>query len=935
LLDSLLQETDQFRGRMPVPIGYPPNLVQSEFEKLQSLFQSKCEKVETALELLDDPQSRKQILKDMLRKHYTKCLSLLNNEEASVSRLLRNAAMDSLLKAKAEVNKINRKKKDLENKNMTAEEENNMILTLEKNLEEIEFIRRNTELEVEFAQEQFQRLIKECCYFKTLDCDPLKLRLDTTGTFNSQIVILTDNPNSFHSELLLNCVEVSWSIMILRSEGVAEQGPQILKDSLRSLIKRGQAKMVDKQCIQLHNPPNIDGHVRLNVSLLGTNIENGLQYARIDGSSKQGSSKLLDCSKFLDDVSVIIPDTSRLDQSDIVSLDMTKRKHNMIDLRRQVMPDVGGAAHVPGVNGTPQPISAREISCRPLSAVQEVSSQLNESVPFSIVSEAQYSTMRETSRNQLAEMLASASASVELQQTENGVQMKGEDLLAPGSLSGRKSVDEMQKSLSTDNSPSNSRDIVDINNDDEGPAAERSILFAPKTTIYQELATPQVKQDQKRYQIKEGNTKVADGVAGVAAVRSKKHNAWMGEQPTQAQPLVVDIKEEPGDDTRDKTVLEDSNESQLDESVFNNDVVHVVEQPDQHPLDDSRWEDNLEQPNDVSDRPSLDYTMWDLDKTKTLKFCLVEGTLTVDRIFETDRDASSLLAPTFLTHLKRNKSILIVETTQNRIGVYDDTTLELRGWFPKWNSGLRYPLHILALSSGEVAVIENGIGIAIFKFDGDHFARSYSIKGDFKGLAENEEGDLLALELYTQTGRHCVKIFNRTSKAVFEEGDCVDLTLSKETLPGLSATARYMTYSNNKVYITDFGVARIYIIDLMSRTQEDFGFYGQGVGHFKKPLPILVDENGNILVADHNNGRLHVFSANGQYIKKISYKVSLPRKPYGMIRVGYHIYMTMCEGVGGDINASKSNGVVRFWLDPSMGSDEVTKRVDSPLDILI
>ena len=40
------------------------------------------------------------------------------------------------------------------------------------------------------------------------------------------------------------------------------------------------------------------------------------------------------------------------------------------------------------------------------------------------------------------------------------------------------------------------------------------------------------------------------------------------------------------------------------------------------------------------------------------------------------------------------------------------------------------------------------------------------------------------------------------------------------------------------------------------RTQVDFGFYGQGVGHFKQPLPILVDDNENILVADHNNGRL-------------------------------------------------------------------------------
>jgi len=957
---------------MPVPISHP-NMTQCEFEKLQSLFQSKCEKVETALEMLDDPQSRKQILKDMLRKHYTKCLTLLNNEEAEVSRLLRNAAMDSLLKAKAEVNKINRKKKDLENRNVTPEEENHIILTLEKNLEEIEFIRRNTEVQVEFIQEHFQRLIKECCYFKTLDCDPRKLKLDASGTFKPGVVILTDNPNSFHSELLLNCVEVAWSIIILGPENSAELGTQVLKDSLRGLIKRGLAKMVDKQCIELNDLPNIDGPLRLQVTLLGTTIENGLVYGNFNAATKDfETSKLLECSKFLDESVVVIPDSSRLDQSDINSLDITKRKNNMINLRRQVIQDVG-SPHVPGINGTPQPFSGGEIPSRPLSTVQEVSTQLNDSLPFSIVSEAQYSTMRETSRTKLAEMLDSASASVELLESANGVHMKGEDLLTPGSLSGRRSVDEMQKSLSTDNSPSNSREIVDINHEDEGPASDRSILFAPKTTIYQELATPQVKQDQKRYQIKQGNTKVLDGVAGVAAVRAKKHNAAADlaadklsdksadkpvDKPTdkpansvagvatveakehnvssgnQSEQLLPVVKIEAGDDTRDKTVLEDSNEAELDESVFNDDVVHVEQQPDQHPLDDSRWEENVAKPHEESVRPSLDYTMWDLDKTKRVKFCLVEGTLSVDQIFPADKEAKCLLGPTFLTHLKRHQSILVVETTHNRIGVYDDSTLELRGWFPKWQSGLTYPLHILALSSGEVAVIEKGIGIVVFQFDGNHFSRSYTIKGDFRGLAESDEGDLLALELYPKTGRHCVKIFNRNNDA-FQEGDCVDVTLSREFLPGMKPAPRYITYNNQKVYISDFGVARVYIIDLVSRTQVDFGFYGQGVGHFKQPLPILVDDNENILVADHNNGRFHVFSGNGQFIKKLSYKVPLHRRPYGMIRIGHYIYMTMCEGTG-LVDTSKSNGVVRFLLDPTMSSeDDVTKRVDSPLDVLI
>jgi len=632
-----------------------------------------------------------------------------------------------------------------------------------------------------------------------------------------------------------------------------------------------------------------------------------------------------------------------------------------------------------------------------LSAVTEVSEQLNDSTPFSIVSEAQCSTMRETSSARLAEMLASASATAELVESDAGVRMQGdnilarakselgvrclEDILAPASESGRRSVEEMQKSLSTESSPSSSRELVDIEDTDVAPAAERSILFAPKTTIFQELATPQVKQDNKRYQVKEGTTKTADGIAGIGAVpRTQKrygctvvdtaatgisvvntaapgssvvvpaapqpgleHESFNANGTTESMETLPDIITSPehferffnlwqsgkcikqeineldGEDTRDKTILE--------ESIWDDDI-HVIDDRESHPLENSRWEENINEVG-VTEAITLECDIWNLDNS-IAQFSFLNGSLKLDKVFESDGD--SLTHPTFMTHLRRAKSILIVDSYLGRVGVYDENTLEQTGWFPSFKKSLKHPLYIYALECGSVALIEGCKGINIYNYNGVIFVFSNMIKGDFRGLAESEDGELITLEIVQD--KHFVRFYERSAgKDEFKLGNSIELKTSQSKMSDLKALPRYLVYRKNKVYISDYGAAKIYILDILTGHQENVGFYGRGSEHLVNPLPLLVDDHQNILVADQYRKRIHVFDAKGIHAKRVHYKRSEYKNPYGFLRLGNFVYLSFWAK-----DRAEKSGVVRFVMKEGSSAEEErpqNMRMSSPLDVLL
>lgn len=368
---------------------------------------------------------------------------------------------------------------------------------------------------------QLQSLLEQAVYVKTKDCDPKQFQLVIQPGFELKTSVVAEPPHSFRSELIQNTMELTFRAVNLDNR--TSSSIPVFKASLKDLIKSGRAVVVSDLCVELNLPPSPTGFAELDVSVLGVYVRDGAKRQMSTAVSKPG-----DISRFLDDTVAVVgrdeagaidqSSNRDLDQSDLRSLDMTTRNRL-----------VAGDDQQDSTRSLPKPLRKN------LSVVEEVTEEgrgLNDTTPFSPLSDrCQFSTMRETSAAKLGVLLAS----IDMEVPELGAELEC-SVLAPSNSSGRRSVEEMQRSLSRENSPV--KELVDL------PAAERSIIFSTKTTIFEELSTPQVKVDKKRYTVKEGETKVADGIAGISKRSLKTSGSGAVEQKTPNNSIWDEEEEE-------------------------------------------------------------------------------------------------------------------------------------------------------------------------------------------------------------------------------------------------------------------------------------------------------------------------------------------------------------------------------------------------------
>ncbi len=71
---------------------------------------------------------------------------------------------------------------------------------------------------------------------------------------------------------------------------------------------------------------------------------------------------------------------------------------------------------------------------------------------------------------------------------------------------------------------------------------------------------------------------------------------------------------------------------------------------------------------------------------------------------------------------------------------------------------------------------------------------------------------------------------------------------------------RFLHHRGHKLYISDLGLDRVYVLDLESAHAHTFGSSGRGGGQFSDPAGVAVDRRGWMLVSDAANDRLQVKS---------------------------------------------------------------------------
>ena len=97
---------------------------------------------------------------------------------------------------------------------------------------------------------------------------------------------------------------------------------------------------------------------------------------------------------------------------------------------------------------------------------------------------------------------------------------------------------------------------------------------------------------------------------------------------------------------------------------------------------------------------------------------------------------------------------------------------------------------------------------------------------------------------------------------------------------------RFLTYSLGTVYITDLGLHKMYMVNIVTREQTATGYMGSKEGQVRRPTGLIGDDLGNILVADSENDRLVVFKKDGHFVKVIGSEVGKFSAPHGLVRQG-------------------------------------------------
>ena len=336
--------------------------------------------------------------------------------------------------------------------------------------------------------------------------------------------------------------------------------------------------------------------------------------------------------------------------------------------------------------------------------------------------------------------------------------------------------------------------------------------------------------------------------------------------------------------------------------------------------EDSIWDWGFEQsPTKVSSE-DFNHTMWEIEtETKRHNKFDLKKSFEIDDIYETHAVTSSsrrgtqycLVSPHSIAY--HQGVIIVTEPDMNRVGCYLDQGFRFYCWFsyPKQFSKTRqqynYPTSILALANTCLVLLERD-RLHIYASSG---VPIQCIRGEYSGLSEGTKGEIFTLGK-NNMGQPVVVKFEKFDSSYKVTGQVVITTVQEfENWEVLSKTS-CLLYNKGKIYITDEGLHKLYIIDLQTKDQIARGYLGSKPGQFRRPTGLLADDLGNILVSDSDNNRFLVFTEEGKFLK-VAQQVDATRLvcPQGMIRKHKEVLAVFRggkEGIKGAVVKFKESG---------------------------
>ena len=225
----------------------------------------------------------------------------------------------------------------------------------------------------------------------------------------------------------------------------------------------------------------------------------------------------------------------------------------------------------------------------------------------------------------------------------------------------------------------------------------------------------------------------------------------------------------------------------------------------------------------------------------------------------------------------KDGSLVVASTFENKVKIFNPD-----GHFVKLatlpDRPFMRPSDMVSLSSGDFVVRDAG-GLHIFN-KGGLFQRQLNIgQGKSFGLAQDISGNLVTIQEGKRGEAASLLFIQLGADKVVKGRDLGDLVGEERWL----SKCRFLTHCKGKLYVTDLGLDKIYVIDAASgKADMVFGSSGGGPGCFSDPAGLGVDGVGGMAIADSKNHRVCLYSPNGSFVSVMPLD-PVVRRPSGLM----------------------------------------------------
>ena len=297
-----------------------------------------------------------------------------------------------------------------------------------------------------------------------------------------------------------------------------------------------------------------------------------------------------------------------------------------------------------------------------------------------------------------------------------------------------------------------------------------------------------------------------------------------------------------------------------------------------------------------SSHQSMDSTSWELKTSPRRAGQFLSSKMQVESVFISREVTNSMLeltsvltSPydiTFLQPAGTKGFYLVTEPPQDHVGVYSSTDMAYLGPLGRGIVQFQSPTSILSLKGvGGLVLIDKHY---LHLFD-DHCRRLQKLPVKYHGLTEGMDKDI-----YTMQGMTIVQ-FSK-DKGMYHIKKIINLTVVEDFDKWyILSKPRHLLYNMGRLYISDSGLHKLFMVNLSSGHQTAWGYLGEGIGQIKRPTGMVADRNGNLLLVDQGNNRIIVYTSSGIWVKV---GVNTAEQPCGIVLCGGSVMVSFMGNMG-------------------------------------